>query len=246
MTSRAELDQLTQAQAALVSMAERELRQAFGALDLSDPYAARDAMLEVYPAVVRRYGDLAASVAVEWFEDVYAMPAQMADPLPTIQSTETVRYTAGHLFSENPSAFLSPVLVKLDRLVKQPGRDTLASSAQKNGLRYVRVPKGAKTCAFCLTMASRAASNIQGVGDYTYSTRYAAGAQGTGNEYHGKCDCAVMPLRDDESLPRGYDPNALYDMYLSAGGAGGADIKTITANMRRDYPDMLTDAVSAN
>lgn len=245
MTSRAELNQLTQAQRQLARMAQSQLRSLFASLDLSDPRAARDALLQVMPGIVSRYGQLAASIAAEWAGDVYGVRAVVADSFNEDQVAGSVRYAAGHLFTPDPASFLGPMLLDLDKLVKQPGRDTLTATAERNDMGWVRVPQGSETCAFCLMLASRGAENIIGGGDYTYSSEWAAG--GEGHKYHGDCDCAVMLLRSGEEMPDGYEPEHMYDMYRAAvDSVGSTNPKQVLAAMRRLHPDALTDGVQVH
>lgn len=236
MVSRATLNELTSANRALSEGSKRALRQLFAGLPTGDPYATRDALLEAVPAIVDQYGDLTASVAMEWFEDVYGLPAALGSYVDAEQVEASVRYRAGHLFEDNPALTLAGIANDLDKFVKQPGRDSLLESSRKHGLRFARVPKG-KTCSFCLMLASRGA---------VYVSEETAGKEGSGNRYHGgNCDCSVMPVRVGEEYPDGYDPDDLYAKYRAATDVVGtrSDPNAITFELRRMFPDLVTDGV---
>ncbi|MDR2256985.1 MAG: hypothetical protein LBE25_13475 [Arthrobacter sp.] len=249
MASREELDQLTSVQRDLSSRAKAELGQIVESLwGLGDPALIRDALLDVVPGLAARYGEIASAVALEWFEGVYGMDPLMAAAGDLVTIRKEVRWAAGALWKTNPADAVGPLLVILDKFVKKPASDTVIASAEHNGLRWVRVPQGEKTCAFCLMLASRGAQIITSPGDWTYKSKGSGGwlsKSDRGDRFHGDCDCKVMPIRDNESMPRGYDPDRLYSMYSGAASAAGSrtDTAEILANFRRMYPDAVTDAV---
>lgn len=221
------------AMAKLSGSAKAQLRAFFDSLDLSKPDLARDALLEFLPALASQYGDAAAAVAAEWFEDTVGARATMA-LADTSAAAGNVRYAAGKLWTPSPAEAFGLLATSLDKLVKQPSRDTVKASSVANGLRYARVPRGAKTCAFCLMLASR---------DAVYLTRKSAGDMGSGlgDSYHGDCNCAVMPVKPGGPLPDGYDPDSYYEIYRAAADAAGttSDPRAVTAAIRRGFPDLV-------
>ena len=232
MPTRAEVDLLRTAQAELTKRVRRELASLAGTLT-GNPQAIRDTLLQVVPALVAEYGEVAATISAEWFEEVYGARAAMAAPIRAEFIEQGVRYAAGHLFEGNTAATISALDTKLDKWIKQAGRDTISASADRHNIAWARVPSGAKTCSFCLVMASRGA---------VYGREWAAG--GRGHDYHGDCDCQVVAVRSADDLPEGYDPDELYDLYSAArDAAGSGDIKDIAAAMRREFPDRVSDAV---
>lgn len=81
------------------------------------------------------------------------------------------------------------------RLAQNGGRDAVLQGAENSkGPRvgYMRVPRGAYTCGFCIMLASRGA---------VYPTEGSAGKKGVGREYHPGCDCAVRPLYEGQTEP---------------------------------------------
>lgn len=220
MPSRADVETLRSANAGLVRLAKRDLEAFWASLDLSQPEATRDALLRFMPALTDLYGEAAATVAADWYDEVRAADgvrgsfvAEMASTAPPAQVQARTRYAAGHLFTSQPESmlgFLSTEVVS--KYVLQPGRDTLSLSAARDGARWARVPSGAETCAFCLMLASRG---------FVYESESSAGSR---SKYHGDCDCTVVPDWSDDPRLDGYNPDDLYAKYREARAA--AESKT--------------------
>lgn len=120
------------------------------------------------------------------------------------------------------------------QIVRNTARLTIEESAENDPTkpRYARVPSGAKTCAFCLMLASRG---------FAYSTEKTAG--GEEEKYHNDCDCTIIPSWGKTRL-HGYDPDALADMWRNATeAADGGDYRLALSKMRRMYPRDLTDGL---
>lgn len=97
--------------------------------------------------------------------------------------------------------------------------------------RWARVPRGAKTCAFCTMLASRG---------FAYLSEDTAGRQ---MQYHHDCDCQIVPSWGEHSL-EGYDPDEYLRMYDEANKAtDGNDYREILKTMRRQNPDRIKDGV---
>lgn len=241
MTSRDDLDRLTAAQRELVRMARNELSGFFASVDLSRPERVRDALVEIVPLLTREYGELAATVAAEWFEQVHpgAFLAQTAaDTFPTAGVVENVRYHAGALFTDGPYRTLAGLSGALQRFILYSGRETVARNVARDRSkpRFGRVPTGAKTCAWCSMLASRG---------FVYLTQETAGL--VAEDYHDDCDCQIVPEWDaGSSHITGYDPDHLFDQYRQAREASGSgDPKDIAAYMRRMFPDSFTDGIKS-
>jgi hypothetical protein len=174
---------------AVVAAVQGDLRGFWSTLDLTRPEAARDALLRVVPLLVARYGDAAASIAADWYEQTRA--AQLASrygafrtvltaAVPVAAVETTVRYSAGHLFTDNPIGTLALLNGAVQRQTLQTARTTIVANASRDPARPVwqRVASGPKTCDFCAMLIGRGA---------VYAT--AATAGGDGNDYHDHCDC---------------------------------------------------------
>ena len=243
MVSRSDLEPYRGAVGELSLLVRQLLEEFFRSLDLSNPEESRDALLEFVPVLTEQYGAVAATMAAEFYDQMRAasgasgrFAATTAASVPVGAVEANVRFLASHLWTPNPSEMLGGLLVSADKYVKHPGRETIMANVRREGVRFARVPKGEKTCAFCLMLASR---------DAVYASRKTAGDIGADhNTYHGMCDCMVIPIRTPSDYPDGYLPDGYYDMYMEARkAAGSGDTKDITAAMRRLYPDALTDGV---
>lgn len=244
MVDRSSLEQFRRDSSQLSELVRAELESFFLSLDLSKPEFVRDALLEFVPVLTDQYGAVAATLAADWYEELRGasgaagrFSAVTAASVPAGAVEAKVRYLAGHLWTPEPAEMLGGLLTAADKYVKQPGRETMASNARREGVRFARVPSGAKTCSWCLVLASR---------DAVYLSRRSAGDSGNGHGdgYHGDCDCQVVPIRKPSDYPEGYLPDDYYAMYEAARKeSGSGDIKDISAAFRRLHPDVVNDGV---
>lgn len=210
----------------MVSLARADLEGFFVGLDISNSEAVRDALLEFVPALAREYGDVAATVAAEWYEELRtsavggSFNARLAPLKPDAAVEASVRYAAGHLFDGDPADTLAVLSGSLQRFVTYGSRATVARNVQLDPRkpRYARITSG-DSCMFCRLMASRG---------FVYYSESSAGMR---DEWHNDCSCQVSPEWDSESLHiDGYDPDKLYDEYLQARAvAGSGDMKAVLA-----------------
>lgn len=240
MVARSDLERFRLANSELSLLVRAELEAFFLSLDLSKPDLVRDALLEFMPVLTDQFGAVAATMAADWYEELRGASgaagrfrAVTAASVPAGAVEAKVRFLASHLWTPEPAEMLGGLLVAADKYVKQPGRDTMASNAKREGVRWARVPTGAKTCSWCLTLASR---------DAVYLSKGNAG--GGGHKYHGDCDCVPTRIAKASDYPEGYLPDDYYSMYQAARReSGSGDIKDISAAMRRLYPDAVKDGV---
>lgn len=237
----AALEEYRSANSELSERVQDAVRDFVSSLDLNKPDLARDALLEFTPALTAQYGDVAAVLAADYYEEMRAasgvagrFSASLASAVPTAAVGAQTRYLAGHLWTPTPEAILGPLLTSMDKYTKQPGRDTIAVNAKREGARWARVPSGAKTCSWCLMLASR---------DAVYVSRQSAGGGG-GDSYHGDCNCQPVRIGRNDDYPEGYLPEGYYEKYMAARDeATSGDLNDIAAAMRRLHPDLVTDGV---
>lgn len=246
MATAAELGQLRGAQAEIVAMVQDLLDDMFWSLSMTDPARVRDALLEFLPLLVDQYGSMSAQVAAEWYDDVVG-GARAATAAPAVYprgvTDAKVRFFAAHLFGDTPAPqlALAGISQALGKYVRQSGRNTIVSNAERFGQRWARVPKGPKTCSFCLMLASRSMG-------WLYESAASAGddKQG-GTDYHGDCNCEAVVVNTIGDYPEGsIDPEGAYQMYRDAwhaAGGRGSSGRAVTYEMRRMYPDLVTDGV---
>lgn len=262
MVARESIEQYRAASSQLSKLVAAALEDYFGVLDLTKPDAVRDALLEFVPALVAEYGQVAAAMAMEWYDQLrfesggagkYVAAAVIASSITPERVEAKVRYAAGHLFDREyevettdgglslvqrpaePAKALAVLTGATDKYVKQFGRETVAWNAEREGVAWARVPTGAMTCSWCLILASR---------DAVYTSERSASMRADGEKYHGFCDCQAVPIRPGDEYPDGYLPDDFYDMYqIARDAAGSGDMNDIAAAMRRKFPDAVTDGV---
>ena len=238
MTTRADVDRLTAAQRRIVTLARADLEEFFASLNLASPEAAREALLEYAPILVAEYGEASAAVAAEWYEEVRAREvggrytARVGGLTPDDAVRGGVRYAAGHLWTESPELTIAVLSGAIQRYIAYGGRDAVARNVATDPARprYARVPAGRTTCAFCTMLASR------GFVYHSEADAQRRGRNQTQDKYHDDCDCQVVMSWDrDRPHIEGYDPDAMYEMYLAARGDDHFATDEILARMRDLY-----------
>jgi len=247
VTSRSDVDRLASGSSRVVVLAQRELEAFVRALGSSDPAFIRDALLQFMPELVDRFGDMAASVAADWYESTRfqavggSFNARLADPVDPLRVQESTRWAVGPLFEGDPDGMMARLSGSVQRYVMDTSRGTIARnvSIDPRKPRFARVPTGSKTCAWCSLLASRG---------FVYLSRDTAGAH---DHFHDKCDCQIVSTWDDAEAIDGYNPDELYGQYQAArqkiiedfGGRYSPKQEEIAAVMRRMFPESFTDGV---
>lgn len=197
MPSAADAERLRQIQAGIRALVERDLTEFWSSLDLHRPEAAREALLDYVPYLVDQYGDSAAALAADWYDDVRAreqVPGRfraLAQPSPYLDAVSgTVRRAAEALFTGDPAATLGTMLGTTGKYVLAAGRSTITRSADRDprasGWRRITRP-GA--CGFCRMLAGRGAV-------YKEATVHFAAH---GGAHGGECNCAAVPDFDPDA-----------------------------------------------
>lgn len=205
------LTQFEQANNGIADLVEADLTDFLGALDFGRPDAVQVALFEYVPALVSEYGDMAATVAADWFEELRAAEgvmgsfrAPLAPAVPLEQVNARLGFAtraSGPLWLGDSATLTTFLAMMTNEYALQPGRDTVMESAHKDNAAYARVPEPG-ACKFCLMLASRG---------FVYSKD----TVGDSKKFHGKCRCNAMPVWDETRarVEFGYDPDALYDQY---------------------------------
>lgn len=192
MPTLVDADELRAANESIAGMVEEALAGFVGSFDLARPEAMTAEMLAFVPLVVTQYGDIAAAVSADWYDEQRSLNrvpggfrAQLAAPVPTPQVEGTVRRVAGHLFRGTANLLLPALVDKAVDYALRPGRDTIAGSAvadpQAAGWR--RVTRAA-SCDFCRFLAARGAVYKKATADFAS---------------HGHCHCAAVPSWDADA-----------------------------------------------
>ncbi|MFC7430990.1 MULTISPECIES: hypothetical protein [unclassified Agrococcus] len=169
-----------------------ELTLFFGSLNLERPEAVRDALLQFVPSLVQRYGEGAAAVAADWYDDVRSglnvrgsYRARVADPIEEERIDRMVRFAAQHLFTETPALMLAALAAPAARYVVEQGRLTIVASTREDprSRGWERRARGT-SCSFCKALAQRGRV-------YRYDTNYFAA--------HNDCGCTAVPSWDPQA-----------------------------------------------
>lgn len=217
MATAAQVSQFRQNNQALVELARRDLTAFWAALNVQgSPILVRDALLDFFPELIAAYGDAAALLAADFYDELRDVPPSVARfravlsvPPDSAQARASARWGLGPLFTDEPDPVqsLSNLAGAAQRLVLQAGRDTVFSSANRDPARtgYARIPVG-KTCPFCTMVASRG---------FVYGSAEKAGES---NLWHDDCDCQIVPGRSKRDLPEGYSLPKLIAAYAADEG----------------------------
>lgn len=208
------LRQFERANDGIAALVERDLAAFFALLDFSKPGAVKLDLFDYIPELVAQYGDVAATVAADWYEELREVEGvggsfrpSLAPPLPLDQVNGRLGYATrptGPLWTGDSATLTAFLSMMANEYALQPGRDTVMQAAHKDKAAYARVPEPG-ACKFCLMLASRG---------FVYSKDTA----GDSKKFHGKCRCNAMPVWDETRarVEYGYDPDALYDQYRAA------------------------------
>ena len=201
----------------IAALIERDLLAFFASLDPARPDAVKLELFDVIPALVAQYGDIAATVAADWYDELRAsegVSGRFRAPLAELVPTDVVNGRLGYatrpdgpLFADTLDTLAAFTSLITNQYALQPGRETVMQAAHADNAAYARVPeRGA--CKFCLMLASRG---------FVYSKD----TVGDSKKFHGKCRCNAMPVWDETKarVEYGYDPDALYDQYRALADA---------------------------
>jgi hypothetical protein len=172
-------------------LATRDVRRLWGSLTLADALEVREALEDLLPGMVAVYGELSATVAADWYDEVREgagvsgrFRAEPAPPFDAEAVRANTRWAIAPVFAAEPDwdGALARLTPEVGRMVAQPGRDTITKSAAKDrqaaGWKRVTSPKA---CKFCVALADRG-------GVYKEATvRFAA---------HTNCHCSAVPSWD--------------------------------------------------
>ena len=183
---------------------------------------ARELLHDYAYDVVTAYGDNAASIAAEYYDELARLAgadvprAIMAGGYTAEQVSGAVDYATRSVWDADEDG-LKPVIPtdvsaelesKVNGRVRRMAHDTMWDNASRHGARYGRVTTSAHPCAFCLMLASQGFA-------YT-SERTAVLAHGL-HSYHDSCSCVAVASFDDDGL-EGYQGtvDGYYDMWRAA------------------------------
>lgn len=255
MATRADVEHMASTIATVSDQAKQQVGALMSRLAGQPATVVRDALLDAFPTLLAGFENVGAAAELEFYDSMRAhthgLPAYtataVANPTPTADAVGIARAAARHLFNtdlapeeaaERTGRELSDAL---GTRTKNAMRETIKNNAVRDpaNVTYARVPRGAKTCAFCTMLASRG---------FVYATAKTAGEE---NKYHHDCDCMIVPSWDAKQAKlKGYDPDRYWEQYLKARRAPEAEgvkypkATQITARMREMFPGEFTDSAT--
>lgn len=192
MVGAVEVAALRSAQASVVVRVERDLAAFLRGLNLAKPEVVRNALLEYVPLLVSQYGDQAAVIAAEWYDEARAAEGVRgrfrSRPAALVSDDRVlgkVRSAAAHLWTTSPELILPALMDPLSKYVLEPARMTIVDSTNRDPQTsgWQRVTR-AGSCGFCRMLADRG-------GVYKEAT--------AGFGAHGHCNCAAAPSWDPDA-----------------------------------------------
>lgn len=207
MPTTAEIAEIQRVIEDVVLVVQREIRSAFSVIDISDPRLATDDLLEFVPAVIDMWGDVAATAAADWYDDVRPVvsryAAVLAPHLPAEQVDAMVRWavTPGWQAGDWDAA-LRNLEAGASRLTRDQARNTTRrnSLADPAAGAFVRVARPG-ACPFCLMLASRGAVYASEESATTVGTGRVRGTRQAGQSFHDNCRCFPSPVFTDDDIP---------------------------------------------
>lgn len=169
-------------------------------------YEGTKALIDYAYAVSTKYGEAAAELSCQMY-DAIAVASKAKVPAAEPASTATYGEIAKTIYgtmaaTKNTDAIGAAVA----RSVKLASVDTLQKNALRDGAEWAWIPSG-DSCPFCLMLASRG---------WVKASEKAI-KNGHAEHVHSNCDCTYAVRHDSETTVEGYDPEALYKKYISAG-----------------------------
>lgn len=169
----------------LLRLADADLTRLWQGLETADE--ARDALVDLLPALAGTYGLAAAALAADWYDELReaaevkgrfrAVPSE-----PEVARTGPLaRWAVGPLFAAVPDFAAAKTLASggFQRLVADADRNTVLLSASKDPQsgRWSRQTTG-KSCGFCVMLSGRGAVYKATTADF---------------RSHDHCDCLAVP-----------------------------------------------------
>lgn len=181
--------------AQLTSLANRDLAALWR--QVTDAAQARTALMDVLPAIVETYGQAAATVAAQWYDEARTKAAIRGsfEAIPVEPSDRGAQALAGWATSAGTDLMTIQALVLggLQRRIADSARETVMGStvADPHAAGWQREAQGG--CAFCQMIAGRGAVFSEASADFAS---------------HDSCRCVAVPAFDGRPRPvKPYTPS---------------------------------------
>lgn len=212
---RAEVGELAEKASRYVRAYLLDFREQYPDASVSE---ARECAIEAVDLAVSAFGDQAAGVACELFDEITGMDSEIYDVIDPAYIDQKVRYYARKIVEGDYFGFTADVRDLTKYYVKRSAFQNMVENCERNDVLWARVPSGLETCAFCFMLSSRGFA-------YT-SERSALVSKKTKRAYHLHCDCVAVPGFagiDEDSQIEGYEPSKMADRWSECARAVGAD-----------------------
>lgn len=173
-----------------------DVRTVWASVALTTPAEVTDALLDAIPPVINGWGDVAATVAADWYDETRDTSgaegryrARLTQPLPDAQIEATIRWAVTPIWTAlDWDRALRDLTYGSERLAQLPGSQTIVDNAFADpaARRYVRVPR-ITACPWCLMLAGRGA---------VYRSQQTADFAA-----HDNCGCVASPAWSDDDIP---------------------------------------------
>lgn len=214
-----------QARAAMDAIRAFSMQLSWGSTRESRGWA-RELLADYAYDVVSSYGDNAAEIAAEYYDELASLagarvPRAILADAPTREGVSaSVSYQTRGVWDVSESGALLPVdsaAVSLSVAQMAAGRvrtsahETMYSNSLRNGNRFARVTTSSNPCAFCVMLASHG---------FTYLSEQSAIMTHNMRKYHDDCSCIAVSAFDDEGLEGHHDDaDGYYELWDGASRA---------------------------
>lgn len=176
----------------VTAAAERDLAGLWAAV--STAVEAREALADVLPSLIERYGLAAGTMAAAWYDDLRAKQgiagSFLAEPVEigSVGADELARWGVGPLFAAEPDWATARSLIEggMQRRILNGARETVTGAAiadpQADG--WQRQTAGG--CSFCQMLAGRGAVYSESGADFAS---------------HDRCRCVAVPAFTGQPRP---------------------------------------------
>lgn len=215
MVSRGDLDDVLLSFDSVRSGVRSGVHALFKGSEKLAPDVRRVFLVERIARLARDAGVMQSTVAAQWYDfhrlQTVGEDGFTARPYPPIKA-DAAAEKIGALLDSYSAAIADGdyfnVLARVERSTAswahRAAMNTITFTSVKDprAVKFARVPRGAKTCDFCMLLASRG---------FIYAGADTAGEL---NRYHANCDCLIVPAWG-QSVPtiKGYDPDDLLRRY---------------------------------
>lgn len=177
-----------------------------------------------------KYGEAAMALTCEMYDKIAVVQkAKVRPAVPARDVTmQEVKDTVNHALRTAPST----VPAVTGKLVKKASSRTMRKNAARDGAKMALVPS-ADGCPFCKMLGSRGWESARA----GRSTNFEA-------HLHPHCKCEYVVDIKGGMQVEGYDPDALYDEFMSVDGSSWEERMNIMRSQQRQIP-AIRDKINA-